>query len=193
MQAQVDADLDSAVSSNSSNSSNSGSDDDDGEHDDKWLKPPMLPVVEEDAKPKETRCCTVRESRGTIWQSDYFYIPEAAPDATGLRIRMRPSVSLSEGIGKDCQSKYITPSLIGETMESCPVTLLLLRAWSIWRAHRDGWASSRPCRKRQIDEDLSRLQRDVQNVLTQNGGSLGHKKADALWASLERQCPVLAQ
>ena len=152
----------------------------------------MLPVSEEDAKPKEARCCTVRESRGTIWQSDYFYIPEVAPDATGMRIRMRPSVALAQGIGKDCQSKHITPSHIGETMESCPVTLLLLRAWSIWRAHRNEWASSRACRKRQIDEDLSRLKRDVQKVLTHKGGSLGHKKADALWASYERECPVLA-
>ena len=153
----------------------------------------MLPVVEEDDKPKATRRCTLRESRNIIWQSDYFYIAEATPDATGLRIRMRPSVSESEGIGKDCQSKHMTPSHIGETMESCTVTLLLLRAWSFCRAHRDGWASARTCRKRQIDEDASRLLRDVQKVRIQHGGSLGHKKADAVWQSFVRECPVLAQ
>ena len=51
----------------------------------------------------------------------------------------------------------------------------------------------KPCRKRQIDEDLSLLQRDVQKVLTQNGGSLGNKNADAVWAKFQEGCPELAQ
>ena len=189
LQTQVDTDTDSAASNSSSDNS------DDGEHDDdKWIKPPMLPVIAEDAKAEatQTRCCTVRELRGIKWQSEYFYIPEPAKDASGLRIFIRNAAKESEGMSKVNQTKHLTPSHYGETMESCTVTMLLLRAWSIWRAHQDGWANARPCRKRQIDEDLSRLQRDVLKIRAENEGSLGHRKADAVWQCFERECPALA-
>ena len=170
----------------------------DGDDDGKQPPLPKLPVFEEDAKPKKieteivTRCCKSRESRGSIWESDYFYIPQVHPESTGLRIYVR-TTARAHGIGNDNLSKYLTPSHFGETMESCTVTMLLLRAWSIWRAHRHDWASAKPGRKRQIDEDLSSLQRDVQKVLTQNGGSsLGHRKADVVWAKLQELCPALA-
>lgn len=176
-------------------SSNGGSSDGD---DDGVQKPlPKLPVFEEDAKPKKTeivtRCCKPYESHQIIWETQYFYIPQAPPDSTRLRIFVR-HMAVSSGIGKDTLSKQMTPSHFGETMESCTVTMLLLRAWSIWRAHRDAWASAQPGRERQLDEDLSSLQRDVQKVLTQNGGSsLGHSRADAMWAQLKGSCPELAQ
>ena len=186
--------MDSAVDDNSScNGSSSISDgDDDG------VQPPLpkLPILEVDATPKkteiETRRCTARASRKTLWESDYFYIPEPPPDGTRLRIFARNSVKES-GISPDNLSKQMTPSHFGETTESCTVTVLLLRAWSIWRAHRDAWASAKPCRKRQIDEDLSLLQRDLQKVRSQNGGSLGNQKADAVWAKFQEGCPELAQ
>ena len=169
----------------------------DGDDDGKQPPLPKLPVFEEDAKPKKneivTRCCKSKEMRGIIWETDYFYIPQPPPESTRLRIFVRHT-AVTYGIGDDTLSKQITPSHVGETMESCTVTILLLRAWSIWRAHRHGWASDKPGRKRQIDEDLSSLQRDVQKVLTQNGGSsLGHRKADDLWATFQELCPALAK
>ena len=184
--------MDSAVDDNSNSNGSSSDGDDDG------VQPPLpkLPVLEEDAKPKkteiETRCCKKWVLRKSLWENDYFYIQQPPPEHTALRIYVRPS-AVSSGIGKDNQSKSMTPAHFGETTESCTVTMLLLRAWSIWRAHRDAWASAKPCRKRQIDEDLSLLQRDVQKVLTQNGGSLGNKKADAVWAEFQGGCPALAQ
>ena len=181
--------MDSAVDDNNSSSS-------DGDDDGVQPPEPKLPVLEVDAKPKKTEIATrgsrARESRKTLWASEYFYIPDVPPESTGLRIYVKTS-AISSGIGQDSQSKHMTPSHFGETTESCTVTVLLLRAWSIWRAHRDAWASAKPCRKRQIDEDLSLLQRDVQKVLTQNGGSLGNKKADAVWAEFQGGCPALAQ
>ena len=168
----------------------------DGDDDGKQPPLPKLPVFEEDAKPKKTeivtRCCKSRESRQCIWETEYFYIPKAPPGSTAVRIWARHA-TVSAGIGDDTLSRSMTPSHFGETMESCTVTMLLLRAWTIWRAHRNAWASAKPGRQRQIDEDLSSLQRDVQKVLTQNGGSLGHEKADVLWAKFQTECAELAQ
>ena len=185
--------MDSAVDDNSSSDGSSSNGDDDG------VQPPLpkLPVLEEDAKPKKTeivtRCGKKWVSRKPLWENDYFYIHQPPPEHTALRIYMRPS-AVSSGIGKDNQSKSMTPAHFGETTESCTVTMLLLRAWSVWRAHRDdAWVNAKPCRQRQIGEDLSLLQRDVQKVLTQNGGSLGNKKADAVWAMCQEGFPELAQ
>ena len=186
--------MDSALDDSDDNSScnNSSGGDDDG------VQPrlPKLPILEVDAKPKkteiETRRCTARASHKILWISDYFYIPEPPQDSTRLRIYVRSS-ALSSGIGLEGQSKTMTPSHYGETTDSCTVTMLLLRAWSIWRAHRNAWASAKPCRTRSIDEDLCLLQRDVNKVRSQNGGSLGNARADVMWAQLQEQCPELAQ
>ena len=183
--------MDSAVDDNNSSSGSRSSSD----GDDESVQPP-LPVFEEDAKPKTTeivtRCYTTRKSRKTIWESDYFYIPEAARDGTRMRIHMRNS-AMSSGLGNQGQSKQMTPTHFGETIESCPVTILLLRAWSICRVHGGAWASAKTCRQRSIDEELSLLKRDVQKVLTEKGGSLGDKKADSMWAGFKNECPELGQ
>ena len=186
--------MDSAVDdNNSSNGSSSSSSD----GDDDGVKPPLptLPVFDDDAKPKkteiETRRCAARVQRKTMWESDYFYIPMAPPESQALRIHVRHRVF--SGFGHEGLSKQMRPSHFGETTESCTVTLLLLRAWSFWRAHRDAWASAKPCRKRSIDEDLCLLKRDVEKVLSQNGGSLGNKKADKVWVMCQEESPELAQ
>ena len=191
--------MDSAVDDNSScngSSSRSISDfDDDG------VQPPLpkLPVLEVEPKPRktetETRRCTARVSRKTLWESDYFFIPQPPPGCRGLRIHARNCVKES-GLGVENLSKQMTPAHFGESTEtpgSCTVTILLLRAWSIWRAHRHDWPSAKASRKRSIDEDLCLLKRDVEKVLSQNGGSLGNRNADAVWAKFQEECPELAQ
>ena len=109
-----------------------------------------------------------------------------------MRIFARNCVKES-GLGVENLSKQMTPAHFGETTETCTVTILLLRAWSIWRAHRHDWPSAKASRKRSIDDELCLLKRDVEKVLSQNGGSLGNKKADAVWAKCQEGCPELAQ
>ena len=189
--------MDSAVDDNSSSNGSSSSSD----GDDDGVQPPLptLPVLEVEPKPRktetETRRCTARVSRKTLWESDYFFIPQPPPGCPRLRIYARNSVRESL-LGVENLSKQMTPAHFGETTETpetCTVTILLLRAWSIWRAHRHAWASAKASRKRSIDDDLCLLKRDVEKVLSQNGGSLGNRAADAVWANFQEECPELAQ
>ena len=91
--------------------------DDDDVDDDKWIKPPMLPLTVErpsieEAKAKATpRCCTSRMSRDVIWENNYFYLAKGQPADTGLRVRVRSGV-VDASIGRDFLSKYITPSQV---------------------------------------------------------------------------------
>ena len=81
----------------------------------------------------------------------------------------------------DTLSKYLTPSQFGDTIENCTVTILLLRAWCLWRAHRDGWASANEHRKRDFVEERVQLLKDAYKIQMHHDGSLGHHRADALW------------
>ena len=182
----VDTDVDSAAASSDDNGGSEDSDDGEGG---KLIKSPLPVTVEaqselgdssEVAKAKATRLCLGRESRGCYWSNDYFTILEPSA-GFGLRVRMRKPVSKSMGgMGTELQSKHLTPSHYGETMESCTVTMLLLRAWMLWRMSRDGWAFAKECRKRQFDEERQVLERDIRKIQDQHGGSLGNNKADAL-------------
>ena len=59
-------------------------------------------------------------------------------------------------------------------------SLLLLRAWMLWRANDNGWAEAKNGRKRQFQEDALYLVRDIIKLQTQGGGLLGNKNADQL-------------
>ena len=133
-----------AASSDDSSDDNGGSEDSDDGDGGKLIKPPLpvLPVVAQSEssssgvdKARLTRLFSGRQSRAGLWGNDYFVIPEPSP-GQGLRIRMRKAAPTDVGgMGTDQQSKHFTPSHYGETTESCAVTILLLRAWMLWRAH----------------------------------------------------------
>ena len=184
----TDSDSAAARSSSSSGSEDGGCD--------KLIKPPVPATVEplspsaEDAKAKAARFFLGRKSRGILWENDYFYIPESSP-GQGVRIRMRHPISKTMGgMGTEQQTKHLTPSHIGETVESCPATLLLLRAWMLARAHQDGWANAKACRKRQFAEERQSLQRDILKVQGHHGGgSLGDPRADAYLKTMLDRCP----
>lgn len=158
---------------------------DDG--DDEVIKPPLLPTIqpaELDAMATTTR---PYEFRDVIWENSYFYIPSRRKQA-GFRVWMRRNVE--NELGSDGTSKYLTPEQVGEnSQDDCPVTLLLLRAWVLWRAYRDGWATQKPSRQREFEEEKLQLRQAISKIQGNSGGSLGHPKADALWNTYLRQAP----
>ena len=58
-------------------------------------------------------------------------------------------------------SKQVTPRDFGETRGDPVRSLLVLRAWAVWRARQDDWAGSKRCRKNHIGEQEAMLERDV--------------------------------
>ena len=144
-QCVVDTDVDSAAArTDDSGSENSG-----GEVD-MVIKPPLPATMEsqsqsssssssssEVAKAKAlTRLFAGRQSRVSLWQND----SSTCPLDNGLRIRMRRPVKKSMGgMGFDFQSKHLTPSHFGETLESCPVTTDVIVASLDALAHAPRW------------------------------------------------------
>ena len=58
-------------------------------------------------------------------------------------------------------SKQVAPRDYGEAREDPVRSLLLLRAWALWRARKDGWADARSCRTEHFNEKDSLLERGV--------------------------------
>ena len=81
-------------------------------------------------------------------------------------------------------SKRVTPRDFGETRADPVRSLLVLRAWAVWRARHRGWADARPCRKRHFDEQHARLLEDVR-ALGAPCKLLGNPRANAMLRDLQ--------
>ena len=83
------------------------------------------------------------------------------------------------GVGRQpTMSKTILPAKVGETIEDPVRSLLLLRAWMLWRARSvPAWLEARPERSRLFREEAERLFDDVKKLQPQADGLLGHPTA----------------
>jgi len=127
--------------------------------------------------------------RASLFDNSYFHVPAVdtsknSKDAQGLRMWIRRN-SLGEDLTQDNKgfSKFLTPKHYGETLEDPTKTLLLLRAWMLWRVG-DGWAHEKTSRARQFQEEKRALKRDVTALNPQKGGGvLDNKQANKLLRS----------
>ena len=78
-----------------------------------------------------------------------------------MRVRDGIKKSLT---GTAQMSRQVTPRELGEKRDDPVRSLLVLRAWVLWRVHRDGWASARPCRQIHYAEHAALLERDVKSL-----------------------------
>jgi len=82
------------------------------------------------------------------------------PGNQDVKIHMKSRLRLPRaegGLGHEAMSKTMTPKNYGDDWENPWRTLLMLRAWAIWRASRDGWTAERPGRAREQATQVARL------------------------------------
>ncbi len=118
----------------------------------------------------------------SLWNDDYFWIWDSETEFIRVRIRSRFAQPDPIGMGTWCMSKQIFPRDYGETRAEPVRSLLILRAWAVWRARVSGWADERECRKTHFDEQEVLLERDVR-ALGAPDRLLGNVKANALLQS----------
>jgi len=90
------------------------------------------------------------------------------------------------GMGRRWLSRTLTPEHYSDDWNNPVRTMLLLRAWSVWRADRKGWASAKPGRSREQAMQKARLVEDIKSFQggRVDGCLLGSKRAEAqllLW------------
>ncbi len=174
--AVADTDAEAASEDGSSSSSNISSDVD------------ALPAVE------ATLCLargggarTAASSAGRIkktplWDNGYFYIVDntGEPDVK-MCMHSLWSHSPPWGMGAVGRSRTLTPAHYGESKDNSVRSVLLLRAWMLWRVRQGGWAALERGRDRHFAEEALVLERKIAALDPRPRGMLlGHAKADAL-------------
>ena len=111
-----------------------------------------------------------------IWSSMWFYINQV-PGYVDIKVHMKgPLRNIATGMGRDFMTKTMTPHHYGESFERPVRTLLLLRAWAIWRAKLMGWSARAPGRLREVAMQSSSLEADVRALQGTAGRPLLHNK-----------------
>jgi hypothetical protein len=114
-----------------------------------------------------------------LWSDDYFFIWDSEGEFMKVFMRHQFKEPLPHGMGAWLMSKQVTPRDYGETREEPVRSLLLLRAWSLWRARQTDWADARGFRKRHFEEQEALLERDVK-ALGAPCRLLGNAKANSV-------------
>ena len=126
----------------------------------------------------------------TVWSSPWLYISQT-PGWTDMKCSMYGSFrNVTTGMGTSALSKTLTPWHYGDTMDDPWRTLILLKAWALWRARYHGWVAARECRVREADMQSKSL---IAQLRSAHGGVavmplLGSDKASRLletWVPLE--------
>lgn len=127
----------------------------------------------------------VRIERPPLWDNPYFYIVNNTGIDESVKICMHSCWSHEPpgGMGSKQRSKTLTPRHYGETRDDSTRSMLLLRAWMLWRARWNGWSSGDVGRMRQFQEDAAILEHDVRRLQPTVGGLLGDARADDLFRS----------
>ena len=117
------------------------------------------------AAPAAAAAALVRHPRGTFKVAEYtwFYITKTS-GRLDVKIHMKnPWRQSSTGMGNSQTTKTLTTSHYGDDWENPWRTLLLLRAWSCWRARQAGWVFAEVHRVREHHAELARMEADIRS------------------------------
>ena len=127
------------------------------------------------AEPRATGDLAPRRNLAPLWSDEYFIVGNHPGEQVQVRVKSnwKDSLAIDWPMTRQCQ-----PSKFGEERDNPVRCLLVLRGWTLWRAHVDGWATSRSCRANHFIEQQTLLERDVK-ALHAPCGLLGNAEANA--------------
>ena len=102
----------------------------------------------------------------TIGRNDYFTMTDARDAAGGwtdIKIRIHPRLCVAGELERTPQmSKAVTVSKYDGDHDGVPVrSMLVLRAWMLWRATQHGWHNNHPARIEWHAREAEQLHNDV--------------------------------
>ena len=128
-----------------------------------------------------------KSGKPSLWQNDFFWIRDPPIEVPYIHAKVRLQYQSGAGsMGSSAgpavltnvhMSKQVHPSNFGERRDAPIRSLLVLRAWTVWRARQNGWADADSFRKQSIDEEERLLFRDVA-ALQEPDGLLGNSNAN---------------
>ena len=115
-----------------------------------------------------------------LWSDPYFSVwGHPSVDFVRLMAREAWRRPLPGGMGTTNVSKQLTPRHYGEQCDDPVRSLLLMRAWALWRARQGGWANAQRGRARHFRDQEILLEQDIK-ALHSKCRMLGDRKANSL-------------
>ena len=123
--------------------------------------------------PKKTR-----STLKPLWFTHFFYIRENIPHHhQDVKIHLYDAWATPAAMGRANRSKTFTPKHHDETVDNPVRSLLLCRAWMVWRCRNTPWAFASRGRARQFEADATSLEDDIR-ALQSPDRLLGNAKAN---------------
>ena len=76
------------------------------------------------------------------------------------------------------RGKGFKPPDFGETKESPVLTLLVCRAWALWRLTQSEWHKADPAGRREFQKEEAELLKDIQDIQAPPPSLMGNDAAD---------------
>ena len=134
-----------------------------------------------------------KSGKPSLWQNEFFWVSDPPDETLFIHAKVRLQYkSGAGGMGSSASpavstkvhlSKQIHPSKCGERRDAPVRSLLVLRAWTVWRARHNGWADAVSFRRQLIDEEERLLFRDVA-ALQEADGLLGNEYANSAFCEV---------
>ena len=186
--AVVDTDVESAIESSGSSTETVIEDSDHDADSDAapgaaHMKPARSGEDAKDLKEPTTRC-RAKENKPrqpSVWHNQYFTMSDPA-STRDRRVIMtiKKNYQGKDGMGTTQLSKTLTPSHYGESNEYPIRSMMLLRAWSLWRGNANGWSSQNVGRARYLEDEKTKLAHEIKKLGGQGDSLLGNAAADKL-------------
>ena len=150
----------------------------------KPLKPDAAATRAEEACAAATGAPRLRRAGFEPFWSDPYFSVWGHPNSEFVKIAMRDvwRSPAPEGMGTANSTKQVTPRHYQEKCDDPIRSLLLLRAWGLWRARQGGWANAQRGRARHFREQEVLLEGDVK-ALGSKCRLLGDHKANSMLKS----------
>ena len=159
---------------------------------DELIKPPKVPDAATGAQPDAATGADKGDAtKGKrliggepLWCDPYFVVYNH-PGADFIRLVVRQAWQrpMPDGMGLKSLTHRITPRHLGESVDDPVRTLLVLRAWALWRASGVGFVQLQRGRARHFQDQLARLELDIVALGCPNQ-LLGNAKANSLLRGL---------
>ena len=117
-----------------------------------------------------------------VWECQWFYATQT-PGWIDVKMWMKNHLRREvSGMGSVMMSRTLRPHHFGDELAAPQRTIVLLRAWAIWRAKWRGWARQEDSRQRELQRMLADLERDIRLYSAAGTGALVSPLLDSVAA-----------
>lgn len=127
----------------------------------------------------------VRMPRGThVVSTNRYFTFTNNRNYPDIKVSAVPKWATPEHMGTTYKSRTLFPSHFGDSREHPVRSMLVLRAWVLWKARATGFCDKRSSRRKLLSIEAEALRRDIEGMSSEAHPTTGNVPADVLITEL---------